>query len=96
MLGNNWKARIDSALSDVGRDLNNMVRQGAQFVEGLETTERLVLLCLVTFGTFYLLVGHFRGKTEDERAGGRFIGVMFMTVAAAASLGWMASSTTTA
>ncbi len=96
MLGSNWKARIDSALSDVERDLNNMVRQGTQFVQGLETTERLVLLCLVTFGLFYLMVGHFRGKTEDERAGGRFIGVMFMTVAAAASLGWMASSTTMA
>ena len=96
MLGNNWKARIDSALSDVERDLNNMVRQAARFVEGLETTERLVLLCLVTFGMFYLMVGHFRGKTEDERAGGRFIGVMFMAVAAAASLGWIASPTTTA
>ncbi len=96
MLGNNWKARIDSALSDVERDLNSMVRQGTQFVQGLETTERLVLLCLVTFGMFYLLAGHFGGRTEDERAGGRFIGVMFMTVAAAASLGWIASSITAA
>lgn len=95
MLGNNWKARIDSALSDAGRDLKDMVRQGMQCVQGLETTEQLILLCLVTFGMFYLLVWHFRGRTGDEHAGGRFIGIMFMTLAAAASLGWMASSTPT-
>lgn len=94
MFGDNWKARIDSALSGIGRDIDEMVRRGRQFVEGLETTERLVLLGLVMIGLFYLMLGHFRGGNEEDKAGGRFIGILFVTVAAAAGLGWMASGYT--
>ncbi len=95
MFGNNWKARIDSALSGMGRDLSDMAHRGRQFFESLETTEQLVLLGLVTMGLFYLLVGQFKGGNEEEQAGGRFMGIMFMTVAAAATLGWVASGYTT-
>jgi hypothetical protein len=95
MFGDNWKARIDSALSGIGRDMKDMARQGWQFLESLETTEQLVLLGLVMIGLFYLLMGHFKGGNEEEKAGGRFMGIMFMTVAAAATLGWVASGYTT-
>lgn len=95
MFGGNWKARIDSVLSGIGRDVEDMLRQGWQFFERLETTEQLVLLGLFIIGLFYLLVGHFKGGNEEEKAGGRFMGIMFMTVAAAAMLGWVASGYTT-
>ncbi len=95
MFGDNWKARIDSALSGIGRDLKDMARQGWQFFERLETTEQLVLLGLIMIGLFYLLLGHFKASDEEERAAGQFMGTMFMTVAAAACLGWVASGYTT-
>ena len=95
MFGDNWKARIDSVLSGIGRDMKDMARQGWQFFESLETTEQLVLIGLVMIGLFYLLIGHFKGGNEEEKAGGRFMGIMFMTVAAAATLGWVASGYTT-
>jgi hypothetical protein len=91
MLADNWKARIESALSGVGRDLDVMVTQGRRFVEGLNTTEQLVLTGLALIGLFYLVFGHFKGGDEHEKAGGRFVGIMFMIVAMAAGLGWMAS-----
>jgi hypothetical protein len=91
MLADIGKERIDSALSGVGRDLNDMVGQGKRFVEGLDTTEQLVLMGLVLIGLFYLVFGHLQGASEDERAGGRFVGIMFMMVAMAAGLGWLAS-----
>ena len=91
MLADNWKARIESARSGVGRDLNDMVSQGSRFVEGLDTNGQIVLLSLVLIGLFYLVFGHFQGGDEAERAGGRFVGMMFMMVAMAAGLGWMAS-----
>lgn len=90
-----WKARIDSALSGMGRDIDQMVRQGRHFLQGLETTEQLVLMGLLMIGLFYLLLGHTRGGDEEEKAGGRFVGILFMTVAMAACLGWMASGYTT-
>jgi hypothetical protein len=92
MLADNWKARIESALSGVGRDLNDMVSQGSRFFEGLDTNGQIVLLSLVLIGLFYLVFGHFQGGDEDKRAGGRFVGIMFMMVAMAAGLGWMASA----
>ena len=91
MLADIGKARIDSALSGVGRDLDDMVGQGRRFVEGLNTTEQLVLMGLVLIGLFYLVFGHFLSGSEDERAGDRFVGTMFMMVAMAAGLGWLAS-----
>lgn len=91
MFGDNWKARIDSALSGIGRDLDDMVRRGRLFLQGLDTAEQLVLMGLVMIGLFYLLLGYFRAGNEDEKAAGQFMGIMFMTVAAAAGLGWIAS-----
>lgn len=91
MLADIGKERIESALSGVGRDLDDLVGQGKRFVEGLDTTEQLVLMGLVLIGLFYLVFGHFQGGSEDERAGGRFVGIMFMMVAMAAGLGWLAS-----
>lgn len=91
MLADNWKARIGSALSGAGRDLNDMVSQAIRFVEGLDTNGRIVLLGLVLIGLFYLVSGHFQGGDEDKRAGGRFVGITFIIVAMAAGLGWMAS-----
>jgi hypothetical protein len=35
--------------------------------------------------------GHFQGGDEDKRAGGGFVGILFMMLAMAAGLGWMAS-----
>jgi len=92
MLADNWKARIESALSGVGRDLNDLLAHAARFVVGLSTTEQLVLTGLVLIGFLYLMFGHFRGGDEDEKAGGRFVGIMFVMVAMAAGLGWMASA----
>jgi hypothetical protein len=91
MLADIGKERIESALSGVGRDLDDMVGQGKRFMEGLDTTEQLVLVGLVLIGLFYLVFGHFQGDDPDEKAGGRFVGIMFMMVAMAAGLGWMAS-----
>jgi hypothetical protein len=91
MLADNWKARIESALSGVRRGLNDMVSQGGRFVEGLDKAGQIVLLGLVLIGMFYLVFGHSQGGDEDERAGGRFVGIMFMIVTMAAGLGWMAS-----
>ncbi|MBA4338537.1 hypothetical protein [Hyphomonas sp.] len=91
MLADIGKERIESALSGVGRDLDDMVGQGKRFVEGLDTTEQLVLVGLILIGLFYLVFGHFQGGDPDEKAGGRFVGIMFMMVAMAAGLGWMAS-----
>lgn len=92
MLAENWKARIESALSGVERDLNDLLAQAGRFVAGLSTTELLVLMGLVLIGMFYLLLGHFRGGDEYERAAGRFVGIMFVMVVMAAGLGWMASA----
>lgn len=91
MLADNWKARIESALSDSGRDLNDMVSQAIRFVEGLDKAGQIVLFGLVLIGLFYFLFGLFEGGDEDKKAGGRCIGIMFMMVAMAAGLGWMAS-----
>lgn len=52
MLADIGKERIESALSGVGRDLDDMVGQGKRFVEGLDTTEQLVLVGLVLIGLF--------------------------------------------
>jgi len=91
MLADNWKARIESALSGVERDLNDMVSQTIRFVEGLDMAGQIVLLGPFLIGLFYLVFGHFQSGDEDKRAGGRFVGIMFMMVAMAAGLGWMAS-----
>lgn len=91
MLADDWKARIESALTGVGRDLNDMVSQAIRFVEGLDKAGQIVLFGLVLIGLFYFLFGLFQGGDEDKRAGGRFVGILFMMVAMAAGLGWMAS-----
>ena len=91
MTGDNWKARVDSALSGVGRDLNEMVHKAKAFVSGLDTTEKLILLGLVLIGFFYLLLHHFQSREDGEKAGGRFVGLMFVMMAVAAGFGWMMS-----
>ncbi|MEX1251863.1 MAG: hypothetical protein WEA77_11790 [Hyphomonas sp.] len=95
MFGNNWKARIEPARSGMGLDLSGVARRGRQFFESLKTTQQLVLPGPVTMGLFQLLVGQFKGGSVDEQAGKRFMGIMFMIVAAAATLGWTASGYTT-
>lgn len=94
MDGFTWKARIESALSGVGRDLHNMVRRFAQYLEGLQTSEKLVLAGVLMMGMFFLLLHHFQGRREGEEASVRFVGSMFLFVAVAAVFGWMASGQT--
>jgi len=91
MTGENWKARVDSALSGVGRDLDEMVHKAKVFVAGLDTTEKLVLIGLVLIGLFYLLLHHVQSREDGESQGGRFVGLLFVMVAIAAGFGWTVS-----
>ncbi len=83
-----WKARIDSALSGIGRDLDRMAREARQILEGLDSTERIVLLGLMLIGILFLMLHYFRGRGEAEDGVGQFVGVLFMLTALAAGAGW--------
>jgi|JI10StandDraft_1071094.scaffolds.fasta_scaffold363747_2 hypothetical protein len=86
-----WKARAESALSGVGRDVNELARQAKAYLAGLDTTERLVLLGLVAIGLFYFVLVYFQRREDEEKAGGHFMGLMFVLVALAAGAGWTIS-----
>ena len=84
-----WKARLDSALSGMRRDLDDMVRQSRQFLERLDSTERVVLLGLLLIGVLFLLLHHFNSSDDNQNSTGRFVGMLFVMVTVAAGAGWM-------
>lgn len=86
-----WKVRLDAVRDAAVRDASDMARQTRQFIAGLDTSERLVLLGLGLIGALYLLLNHFQGRDEGEPANGRFVGLMFVMTAIAAGFGWTIS-----
>ena len=90
MLADNWKALIEAALSGAGRDLNDMVSLGAFLSKDWTRRGRQSCSARPDWPVLHC-VWPFPGGDEDKRAGGRFVGIMFMMVAMAAGLGWMAS-----
>jgi hypothetical protein len=89
MEGHIWKARIDTALANAGRDIGDALRQAKAYISGLDATERLILIGLATIGLFYLLFSHVARRRGGEPAEGRFVGLLFVMVAFAAGIGWM-------
>jgi hypothetical protein len=87
----NWKSQMDAALAGVNRDLHSMGRDVKQYIAALDTTERLVLLGLAFIGLFYLLIRHFRNRTEGEQAEQKFAGLLFVIVAFGVGLVWIGS-----
>jgi hypothetical protein len=85
---NIWKARLDSVLSGIGRDLDDMVRQSKLFLERLDSTERIVLLGLMLIGFLFVLLHQFNRSDENQNAVGRFVGLLFAMVTLAAAAGW--------
>ncbi|MEQ9505992.1 MAG: hypothetical protein RLO80_06945 [Hyphomonas sp.] len=83
-----WKARLDSTLSGMERDLDEMARQARLFLERLDSTERIVLLGLMLIGVLFFLLHHFKGSDESQNQVGQFVGVLFAMVTVAAVAGW--------
>jgi hypothetical protein len=87
-----WKVQFDSVLAGVSRDMQSMSRDAREYLSQLDTTERLILLGLAFIGLFYLLIRHFRTRTEGEEAEQKSAGLLFVIVAFAVGFGWIASS----
>ncbi len=83
-----WKARLESALSGIERDLDDMVRQAKLFLERLDSTERIVLLGLMLIGFLFVLLHQFKSGDESQNEVVRFVGLMFAMTALAAAAGW--------
>jgi hypothetical protein len=96
MGGGLWKARLESALANAGRDISDMYRQMTAYIGNLSATERLVLLGLAMIGLFYLLFSHLSRRRNGDSPEGRFAGILFIMVALAALAGWMMSGGNTA
>lgn len=96
MEGGLWKARLDSALSNAGRDIGDMYRQVTAYTGNLSATERLILLGLAMLGIFYLVLSHLARRRKGESADGRFVGLLLVMMALAAGAGWLVSSGTKA
>lgn len=96
MEGGLWKARIESALWNIGRDIGDMYRQVVAFLGQLSTMERLILIGLALMGTLYLLISHVARRRRGEAAESRFVGILFVFVAIAAGAGWLIASDRTA
>ncbi len=92
MEGGLWKARIESALASIGRDIGDMHRQMTAYLGHLSTTERMVLIGLALMGTLYLLISHIARQRNGEAAESRFVGILFAFVAMAAGAGWLIAS----
>ncbi|HAY08254.1 MAG TPA: hypothetical protein DCY26_16575 [Hyphomonas sp.] len=92
MEGGLWKARIESALASIGRDIGDMYRQATSFLGHLSMSERLVLIGLALMGTLYLLISHIARRRKGEAAESRFVGILFGIVAIAAGAGWLIAS----
>ncbi len=87
-----WKAKLDSMLHAVSRDLGDIWLELKYVFASLDTAERIVLLCLVAIGSFYLLLGHFQRGSSGDDSTVRFAGLMFGAVVLLASAGWMVSN----
>lgn len=96
MEGGLWKARIESALASIGRDIGDMYRQMTTYLGHLSTTERLVLLGLALMGTFYLIFSHLARRKTDEAAESRFVGILFVFAVSATGAVFMISSSRSA
>ena len=91
MEGGLWKARIESALASMGRDIGDMYRQMTAYLGHLSMTERLVLLGLALMGVFYLLFSHLARRKRGEAAESRFLGILFVFAVSATGAVFMIS-----
>jgi hypothetical protein len=91
MLHDMWKTQIAPVLDGAARDFADLGREAKRFFIGLDTNEKVTLVCLLLIGLFVLMLNHFQRRDDGERATGRFATTLFVIALVAVSFGLMAS-----
>jgi protein-S-isoprenylcysteine O-methyltransferase Ste14 len=83
---------MDAMLHTASRGLGDFWREMKTLFAGLDATERMVVVCLVVIGVFYVLLGYFQRGSSGNDSTVRFAGLMFASVVLLAGAGWMVSA----